>query len=60
MRTGRTIGEFEDQLIEIMQSEEQENKMTKMSKGMWDTVKQNNLCIIEQDRELGAEKFLRE
>lgn len=45
------------QLIEMMQSKEQENKMTKMSKEMWDTVKQNNLCVIEQDRELGAEKF---
>lgn len=34
MRTGRTVSEYEDQLIEIMQSEEQKNKMTKMNREM--------------------------
>lgn len=34
-----------------MQSEEQENKVAKMNREMWDTVKHNNVCLIEQDRE---------
>lgn len=40
-----------------MQSEEEENKMTNMNREMQDTVKQNNLCVTEEDREMGAEKI---
>lgn len=31
--------------------------MTKMNKEIWDMDKHNNLCIIRQDREMGAEKI---
>lgn len=55
-QVGERIHELEDKIIKIIKSEEQ-----KSEQGMWETIKQTNICIVRVPGEerKGQREYLR-
>lgn len=57
-QVGERIHKHEDKIIKIIKSEEQ-----KSEQGMWETIKQTNICIVrvpEEEREKEAKRIFEE